>query len=79
MAFSFFSLGIPTHPIPDKLYACSSLKQTYSLPGAFQGNEQFWLIAFYFFITFTKSKSVWLICQEKNTSSECNIIKYCFE
>jgi len=52
MAFSFFSLGIPTHPIPDKLYACSSLKQTYSLPGAFQGNEQFWLIAFYFLHNF---------------------------
>jgi len=49
MAFSFCSLGIPTHSIPDELYACSSLKQTtYSLPGAFQGNEQFWLIAFPF-------------------------------
>jgi len=49
MAFGFCSLGIPTHSIPDELYACISLKQTTnSLPGAFQGNEQFWLIAFAF-------------------------------
>jgi hypothetical protein len=46
---TFFSLDILTHSIHDELYACSSLKQTnISLPGAFQGNEQFWLIAFPF-------------------------------